>query len=42
MQDPRQVSIALFGPYVVGIELAAFLLLAGLLGAFHIGRREEG
>ena len=41
MQDPRHISIALFGPYVVGVELAAFLLLAGLVGAFHIGRREE-
>ena len=40
MQEPRQVSIALFGPYVVGIELAAFLLLAGLVGAYHIGRKE--
>jgi NADH-quinone oxidoreductase subunit J len=41
IQDARHVSVALFGPYVVGIELAAFLLLAGLVGAFHIGRREE-
>jgi NADH-quinone oxidoreductase subunit J len=41
VQDPREVSLALFGPYVVGVELAAFLLLAGLVGAYHIGRREE-
>jgi NADH-quinone oxidoreductase subunit J len=41
MQDPREVSIALFGPYVIGVELAAFLLLSGLVGAYHIGRREE-
>lgn len=41
MQDPREVSVALFGPYVVGVELAAFLLLSGLIGAYHIGRREE-
>jgi NADH-quinone oxidoreductase subunit J len=37
---PKQVGIALFGPYILGTELAAFLLLAGLVGAFHLGRRE--
>jgi NADH-quinone oxidoreductase subunit J len=37
--DPKQVGIALFGPYVIGVELASVLLLAGLVGAFHIGRR---
>ena len=39
---PRAVAIALFGPYVLGIELASLLLLAGLVGAYHLGRREEG
>jgi NADH-quinone oxidoreductase subunit J len=38
--DPRQVGIALFGPYVLGVELASMLLLAGLVGAYHLGRRE--
>ncbi len=32
------VGIALFGPYVLGVELASMLLLAGLVGAYHIGR----
>lgn len=36
---PKQVGIALFGPYVLGVELAAMLLLAGLVGAYHLGRR---
>jgi NADH-quinone oxidoreductase subunit J len=36
---PKQVGIALFGPYVLGTEVAAFLLLAGLVGAYHLGRR---
>ncbi len=36
---PKQVGMALFGPYVIGVELASMLLLAGLVGAFHIGRR---
>lgn len=37
--DPREVSLALFGPYLLGVELASFLLLAGLVGAYHLGRR---
>ncbi len=39
---PRQLSIALFGDYLLGVELASILLLAGLVGAYHIGRRMEG
>jgi NADH-quinone oxidoreductase subunit J len=35
---PKQVGIALFGPYVLGMELASMLLLAGLIGAYHLGR----
>lgn len=38
---PKTVGIALFGPYVLGSELASLLLLAGLVGAYHLGRREE-
>jgi len=36
---PKQVGIALFGPYALGVELASMLLLAGLVGAYHLGRR---
>ena len=36
----KRVGAALYGPYVLGVELAAMLLLAGLVGAFHLGRRE--
>lgn len=39
--EPRQVALALFGPYVIGAELAGMLLLAGLVGAFHLGRPHE-
>jgi NADH-quinone oxidoreductase subunit J len=35
---PTQIGIALFGPYVIGVELASMLLLAGLVGAYHLGR----
>ena len=36
---PKQVGIALFGPYLLGVELASMLLLAGLVGAYHVGQR---
>lgn len=39
--SPKMVGIALFGPYLVGVELASFLLLAGIVGVFHIGRRDR-
>jgi NADH-quinone oxidoreductase subunit J len=38
---PEEVGAALFGPYLLAVELAAILLLAGLVGAYHLGRREE-
>jgi NADH-quinone oxidoreductase subunit J len=42
MVDPKRVAIALYGPYLAGVELASFLLLAGLVGAYHVGKRREG
>jgi len=39
--DSKAVGTVLFGPYVLGVELASLLLLAGLVGAYHIGRRED-
>ena len=35
----KQVGIHLFGPYVLAVEIASMLLLAGLVGAYHLGRR---
>jgi len=37
--SPRELGIALYGPYVLGVELSSMLLLAGLIGAYHLGRR---
>jgi NADH-quinone oxidoreductase subunit J len=37
---PAEVGTALFGPYLLAVELASFLLLVGLVGAFHLGRQE--
>lgn len=36
----KQVGIALYGPYLLAVELASMLLLAGLVGAYHLGRSE--
>lgn len=35
---PKQVAIALYGPYLIGVELASMLLLGALVGASHLGR----
>ncbi len=35
----KAISIALYGPYIIGVELASMLLLPGLIGAYHLGRR---
>ena len=35
----KQVGLELFGPYVLAVEIASMLLLAGLVGAYHVGRR---
>ena len=35
---PKQVGIVLFRSYWIGVELASLLLMAGLVGAFHLGR----
>jgi NADH-quinone oxidoreductase subunit J len=37
---PKEVGIALFGPYLIGVELASMLLLAGLVGAYHLGSEQ--
>ena len=39
--EPKQVGIALFGSYLLGVELASMLLLAGIVGAYYLGRRDH-
>lgn len=39
--EAKAVGIRLFGPYLLAVELASFLLLAGLVGAWHLGRRPD-
>ena len=46
MVSPAQVGMSLMGPYLLGVELASMLLLAGLVGAYHlavhIGSNQNG
>ena len=37
--DVMQVSALLFGPYVLAVELASILLLAGLVSAYHLAKK---
>jgi NADH-quinone oxidoreductase subunit J len=39
--DGKAVGIALFGPYLLVVELASMLLLAALVAAYHLGRHDE-
>ncbi|WP_442919729.1 NADH-quinone oxidoreductase subunit J [Methylobacter sp.] len=34
----KQVGIVLYGPYLLAVELASILLLAGLVGAYHVAK----
>lgn len=38
---PQAVGNSLFSTYVLGVELASLLLLAGLIGAYHLGHRSS-
>jgi NADH-quinone oxidoreductase subunit J len=35
---PKQVGIALFGPYLLGVELSSIVLFSSLVGAYHLGQ----
>jgi NADH-quinone oxidoreductase subunit J len=39
--DPKAVAVSLFRPYLIGVELAAMLLMAGVVGAAHIGQHKK-
>ncbi|TWF41522.1 NADH dehydrogenase subunit J [Chitinophaga polysaccharea] len=39
--DPKAVGMALFGPYMAAVELTGILLMAGIVGAYHLGRQKE-
>jgi NADH-quinone oxidoreductase subunit J len=41
MTDPASVGHLLFTKYVLVVELSAFLLTAGIIGAYHLGEKEK-
>ena len=38
---PKQVGISLFTTYLLGVELSGILLLAGIVGAYHLGKQKK-
>jgi NADH-quinone oxidoreductase subunit J len=38
---PAEVGAALYGPYLLAVELASLLLLAAVVGVYHLGTRER-
>lgn len=41
MVGAKVVALSLYGPYLIGVELAAMLLMAGVVGAAHIGQHKK-
>jgi NADH-quinone oxidoreductase subunit J len=39
--DAKAVGMSLYGPYVIGVELSGILLMAGIVGAYHLGRQRK-
>ncbi len=39
--SPKEVGVTLFTTYLIAVELAAVLLLAGIVGAYHIGKQKK-
>lgn len=39
--DSKAVGLSLYGPYLIGVELSGFLLMAGIVGAYHLGRQRK-
>lgn len=39
--DAKHIGIALFGPYLLLVELASILLLAALVAAYHLGKQDS-
>jgi NADH-quinone oxidoreductase subunit J len=38
---PKEVGISLFSTYLLGVEIAAILLMAGVIGAYHLGSQKK-
>ena len=38
---PREIGLSLFNTYLLGVELAGMLLMAGIIGAYHLGQEKR-
>jgi len=38
---PKEVGMSLFTTYLIAVELAGILLLSGIVGAYHLGKRRR-
>lgn len=39
--NPKQVGVTLFTTYLLAVEIAAMLLLVGIVGAYHLGKQKK-
>ncbi len=39
--EPRKVALSVYREYIIALELAGFLLMAGIVGAAHIGQHKK-
>lgn len=39
--DVHEVGISLFSEYLLGVELAGLILMAAIMGAYHLGSRKK-
>jgi NADH-quinone oxidoreductase subunit J len=39
--DSKAVGRALYGQYILAVELSGMLLMAGIVGAYHLGRQKK-
>ena len=38
---PKQVGITMFTKYLLAVEISAILLLAGIIGGYHLGKQKK-
>jgi NADH-quinone oxidoreductase subunit J len=38
---PKQVGVSLFTTYLIAVEISAVLLMAGIIGAYHLGKQKR-
>lgn len=39
--QPKKIGVSLFTTYVLAVEMAGILLMAGIVGAYHIGKSKR-